>query len=270
MTTPQADDFEAIALPHLNDLYRSARHTLGSEAAAEDVVQETYLQAWKSFHRFEPGTNIRAWLFKILFHVINHHWRKNSRLVTVAEDEEFIFDQLTYEPPVPQELRDEDVLAALARVPENYRAVILLALRSSEQIETITQQIARNFFLSSEQSYTRKFYEALLTFKIEESLTKDQILEVYINQIYLGERAYGFASAERVYFGKALKDVTPAEAAMLAGMLQEMGEKAIPLPEADIPDPPADPSRPPFGPRGQRAGPSRGLRAPRRPAPSRG
>ena len=83
---------------------------------------------------------------------------------------------------------------------------------------TITQQIARNFFLSSEQSYIRKFYEALLTFKIEENLSKDQILEVYINQIYLGQRAYGFASAERVYFGKSLKDVTPAEAAMLAGL----------------------------------------------------
>jgi penicillin-binding protein 1A len=83
---------------------------------------------------------------------------------------------------------------------------------------TITQQLARNFFLSFEQSYIRKFYEALLTFKIEASLSKDQILEVYINQIYLGQRAYGFAAAERVYFGKALKDVTAGEAAMLAGL----------------------------------------------------
>jgi penicillin-binding protein 1A len=83
---------------------------------------------------------------------------------------------------------------------------------------TITQQVARNFFLSSEQSYTRKFYEALMAFKIEQSLTKDQILEVYINQIYLGQRAYGFASAEQVYFGKPLSSIDPAEAAMLAGM----------------------------------------------------
>ncbi|MEO8935342.1 MAG: penicillin-binding protein 1A [Burkholderiaceae bacterium] len=83
---------------------------------------------------------------------------------------------------------------------------------------TITQQIARNFFLSFEQSYIRKFYEALLTFKIEDNLTKDQILEVYINQIYLGQHAFGFGSAERVYYGKALKDVTTAEAAMLAGL----------------------------------------------------
>ena len=83
---------------------------------------------------------------------------------------------------------------------------------------TITQQIARNFFLSSEQSYIRKFYEALLTFKIEANLSKDQIFEVYINQIYLGQRAYGFAAAERTYFGKPLKDVTVAEAALLAGL----------------------------------------------------
>jgi penicillin-binding protein 1A len=83
---------------------------------------------------------------------------------------------------------------------------------------TITQQLARNFFLSFEQSYVRKFYEALLTFKIEDNLSKDQILEVYMNQIYLGQRAYGFASAERVYFGKPLKDITVAEAAMLAGL----------------------------------------------------
>jgi penicillin-binding protein 1A len=83
---------------------------------------------------------------------------------------------------------------------------------------TITQQVARNFFLSSEQSYTRKFYEALMAFKIEQNLSKDQILEVYINQIYLGQHAYGFASAEQVYFGKQLKDINPAEAAMLAGI----------------------------------------------------
>jgi RNA polymerase sigma-70 factor (ECF subfamily) len=90
-------------------------------------VQETYLQAWKSFHRFEPGTNIRAWLYKIMFHVINHHRRKAYRLVTVNEEEEFIFDTLTYEPPVSPRLHDEDVLAALNQVPMHFRSVILLA-----------------------------------------------------------------------------------------------------------------------------------------------
>ncbi|WP_025915958.1 penicillin-binding protein 1A [Herminiimonas sp. CN] len=83
---------------------------------------------------------------------------------------------------------------------------------------TITQQVARNFFLSSEQTFKRKVYEALLAWKIEQNLSKDQILEVYMNQIYLGQRAYGFASAAQIYFGKRLQDVTTAEAAMLAGL----------------------------------------------------
>ena len=83
---------------------------------------------------------------------------------------------------------------------------------------TITQQVARNFFLSSEQTFKRKAYEALLAWKIEQNLTKDQILEVYMNQIYLGQRAYGFSSAAQIYFGKNLKDISVAEAAMLAGL----------------------------------------------------
>lgn len=83
---------------------------------------------------------------------------------------------------------------------------------------TITQQVARNFFLSSEQTIKRKLYEVLLAWKIEKSLTKDQILELYMNQIYLGQRAYGFASAAQIYFGKKLNEVTIAEAAMLAGL----------------------------------------------------
>jgi penicillin-binding protein 1A len=83
---------------------------------------------------------------------------------------------------------------------------------------TITMQVARNFFLSSEKTLTRKFYEALLAFKIEHSLSKDKILELYINQIYLGQRAYGFASAAQTYFGKALPQLTLGEMAVLAGL----------------------------------------------------
>jgi penicillin-binding protein 1A len=83
---------------------------------------------------------------------------------------------------------------------------------------TITQQVAKNFFLSSEKTYTRKFYEALLSFKIEHNLSKDQIFELYINQIFLGQRAYGFAAAAHIYFGKPLTELTLAEAAMLAGL----------------------------------------------------
>ncbi len=83
---------------------------------------------------------------------------------------------------------------------------------------TITMQVARNFFLSKEKTLTRKLYEALLAFKIEASLSKDEILQLYINQIYLGQRAYGFAAAAQIYYGKAIKDVNLAEAAMLAGL----------------------------------------------------
>jgi penicillin-binding protein 1A len=83
---------------------------------------------------------------------------------------------------------------------------------------TITMQVARNFFLSSEKTLSRKLYEAMLAFKIEHSLGKEQILELYINQIYLGQRAYGFAAASQTYFGKALGELTLAETAMLAGL----------------------------------------------------
>ncbi len=91
-------------------------------------------------------------------------------------------------------------------------------MSKAQGASTITMQVARNFYLSSEKTYTRKFYELLLTFKIEANLSKDQILDLYMNQIYLGHRAYGFAAASRTYFGKPLSEITPAEAAMLAGI----------------------------------------------------
>src|SRR6185295_10651139 len=83
---------------------------------------------------------------------------------------------------------------------------------------TITMQVARNFFLSSEKTLTRKLYEALLAFKIEHSLSKEQILELYVNQIYLGQRAYGFGAAAQTYFGKSLDQLNLGEIAMLAGL----------------------------------------------------
>ena len=88
----------------------------------------------------------------------------------------------------------------------------------SQGASTITMQVARNFYLSTERTFTRKIYEVLLALKIESLLTKDQILELYMNQIYLGQRAYGFAAASETYFGKPLADITVAEAAMLAGL----------------------------------------------------
>nr|WP_284615812.1 penicillin-binding protein 1A [Rubrivivax pictus] len=90
----------------------------------------------------------------------------------------------------------------------------------SQGASTITMQVARNFYLSTEKTFTRKIYEILLALKIESQLSKKQILEVYMNQIFLGQRAYGFAAASEIYFGKPLQDVTVAEAAMLAGLPQ--------------------------------------------------
>ena len=90
--------------------------------------------------------------------------------------------------------------------------------RGSQGASTITMQVARNFYLSTEKTFTRKIYEMLLALKIERALSKDQILEIYMNHIALGQRAYGFAAASEIYFGKPLQDITVAEAAMLAGL----------------------------------------------------
>jgi penicillin-binding protein 1A len=129
---------------------------------------------------------------------------------------------------VPQQLRQAILAAEDERFYEHggvdYIGVVRAALHNftsgsaRQGASTITMQVARNFFLSKEKTFTRKFNEALLAFKIEHSLTKDQILEIYINQIYLGQRAYGFASAAQIYFGKNLRDLNLAEMAMLAGL----------------------------------------------------
>jgi penicillin-binding protein 1A len=105
----------------------------------------------------------------------------------------------------------------------DYRGLIRAGIANlgrvkSQGASTITMQVARNVYLSSEKTFTRKLYEVLLTFKLEHLLSKDQILEIYMNQIFLGNRAYGFAAAADTYFGKPLKDITIAEAAMLAGL----------------------------------------------------
>lgn len=116
--------FEDSALPHLNDLFRTAVRSLGDRAAAEDCVQETYLQAQKSFHRFEPGTNCRAWMFKILMHVIKHHRRKWYRLAPT--DMDVLLSSTPAATPVPSRLTDEDILDALDQIPVAFRDVVLL------------------------------------------------------------------------------------------------------------------------------------------------
>jgi RNA polymerase sigma-70 factor (ECF subfamily) len=118
--------FETEAMPHLDDIFRTATRILGDRARAEDVAQEVYLQAWKSFHRFEPGTNCRAWLFKILFHCVNHHRRKWFRLPLLKETEEFLEAHLVQPEPIPEHLTDAGILAALDRIPADFRAVILM------------------------------------------------------------------------------------------------------------------------------------------------
>ena len=124
----QVESFEAAALPHLTDLYRTASSLLRDRNEAEDLIQDTYLEAWKSFHRFELGTNCRAWLFKIMFHRLHHVRRrlvKASRVTTIDGPEGQ--DELAAEPVVPQEIRDEDVLNALEKIAVEFREIVLLA-----------------------------------------------------------------------------------------------------------------------------------------------
>jgi RNA polymerase sigma-70 factor, ECF subfamily len=122
------EDFEAAAMPHLAALYRTAKFLAHEPSEAEDLVQEVYLEAWKSFHRFEPGTNCRAWLFKIFFHRLHHLRRRQLRFSQVE-----LFagptepDSLPATTPVPHDIRDEDVLQALAKVPRDFREVVLMA-----------------------------------------------------------------------------------------------------------------------------------------------
>ena len=128
---------------------------------------------------------------------------------------------------IPQVMKDAVLAIEDSRFFEHggvdYKGLLRAALANlgkakSQGASTITMQVARNVYLSSEKTFTRKIYEILLTFKLEHLLTKNQILEIYMNQIYLGNRAYGFAAAAETYFGKPLKSLSIAEAAMLAGL----------------------------------------------------
>ena len=128
---------------------------------------------------------------------------------------------------IPQVMKDAVLAAEDTRFYQHggvdYKGIVRAALENlrdarSQGASTITMQVARNFYLSTEKTFTRKIYEILLALRIESLLSKDQILEVYMNQIFLGQRANGFAAASEIYFGKPLTVVTVAEAAMLAGL----------------------------------------------------
>lgn len=121
--------FEAEALPHIDVLFRTAVRLTADRSEAEDLVQETFAQAWASFAAYEPGTNCRAWLFKILMNKLEHQRRRKYALLkrTADADTELLAETVAYAPPVEHELKDEDVLTALDRVPPRFREVVLLA-----------------------------------------------------------------------------------------------------------------------------------------------
>jgi penicillin-binding protein 1A len=142
---------------------------------------------------------------------------------------EFGEERRTFTPigEIPKAMKDAVLAAEDSRFYEHggvdYRGIVRAALANlrdarSQGGSTITMQVAKNFYLPTEKTYTRKIYELLLTLKIERLLSKEQILELYMNQIYLGQRAYGFAAASEVYFGKPIAQISVAEAAMLAGL----------------------------------------------------
>ena len=121
------EDFENEALPWMENLYRMARWMVGNETEAEDLVQETFAQALNSFHRYERGTNCRAWLTQIMYHLNSNRKRKLGRMKVVEDTEEMIAETVAFEPEIPQKVTDEDVLAALERIPQNFREIVILA-----------------------------------------------------------------------------------------------------------------------------------------------
>jgi RNA polymerase sigma-70 factor (ECF subfamily) len=118
--------FEGEVLPHADRLFRLAMWFVRNRADAEDVVQDTMIQALKSFHRFQPGTNCRAWLTTILQHIVSNRRRAEGRSIVVSDPDGRIAQTVPFVPPVPQELTDELVLGTLRRLPNVFQEVIVL------------------------------------------------------------------------------------------------------------------------------------------------
>ena len=120
---------KAETIAYINELYRTATRLTRNQTDAEDLVQETYMQAWKSFKHYEIGTNCRAWLYKIMFNKFDHHRRKKATQAKYFQEaaDEFVFDNASYSTPVPEHLTDKEIINALDKLPEHYRSVVLLA-----------------------------------------------------------------------------------------------------------------------------------------------
>ncbi len=120
--------FEMEAMRHIDDLFRTAKRLTMNQTDAEDLVQETFMQAWKSFDHYEVGTNCRAWLYKILFNKFDHYRRKKyTQAKYIQEADDLTFLSASYSTPVPEHLTDTEVIHALNKMPEHYRSVVLLA-----------------------------------------------------------------------------------------------------------------------------------------------
>ena len=121
--------FAAEAVPHLKDLYRTAVRLTRSQTTAEDIVQEVYLQAWKSFESYETGTNCRAWLYQIMFFKISHlrrNFAMQSKFFQSDDEEGTLFAHAAAETPIPQHLTDEEIIRAVDKLSSKFRAVVLL------------------------------------------------------------------------------------------------------------------------------------------------
>lgn len=119
--------FEAEALPLMADVFRVANYLARDREIAEDLTQETFAEALKSFHRYTPDTNCRAWLITILYHLNSKRRHKLGRLKLVEDVEEQIASTVAFVPPIPERLEDEEILAALERIPQAFREVVLLS-----------------------------------------------------------------------------------------------------------------------------------------------
>ena len=119
--------FEHEALPHQVDLYRMAKWLVRNRAEAEDLVQETFVAALRSFHRFQKGTNCRAWLIRIMYNVLSKRRRSESRLQIVTDNEEQIAETVAFEPQTSQSITEREVLDALERLPRQFQEVVILS-----------------------------------------------------------------------------------------------------------------------------------------------